>query len=120
MERENLCGHVQKMGPYFAERLQELKDLPLVGNVRGTGYMHCIEYVADKETKELLPDEIGISKLISDECEKRGVMVRPVWHLNILSPPLVMSKEQIDHLVEVLRESVLSVARALDRGLFNG
>ena len=115
MERENLCGHVQEMGPYFAKRLQELKDLPLVGDVRGMGYMHCVEYVADKETKELLPDEIGISKLISDECEKRGVMVRPVWHLNILSPPLVMSKEQIDHLVEVLKESVLSVATGLDK-----
>ena len=113
MERENLCGHVQAMGPYFAQRLQELKDLPLVGDIRGMGYMHCVEYVANKETKALLPDEIGISKLISDECEKRGVMVRPVWHLNILSPPLVMSKEQIDHLVEVLKDSVTSVAAKL-------
>jgi adenosylmethionine-8-amino-7-oxononanoate aminotransferase len=40
-------------------------------------------------------------------------MVRPVWHLNILSPPLVMSKEQIDHLVVVLKESVLNVAEGL-------
>ena len=114
MEREDLCGHVQRVGPYFAERLQTLRDLPLVGDVRGTGFMHCIEYVADKQTKALLPDEIGISKRIADACEARGVMVRPVWHLNILSPPLVMSKAQIDHLIDVLRDSVISVAADLD------
>ncbi len=114
MERENLCGQVQTLGPYFAQRLQELKALPLVGDVRGMGYMYCVEYVANKQTKALLPDEMGISKLISDACEQRGVMVRPVWHLNILSPPLVMSQPQIDHLVEVLKDSVIAVAADLN------
>ncbi len=114
MEREKLCEHVQQMGQYFGERLQSLVDLPLVGNVRGQGFMYCIEYVADKESKELLADEIGISKRIADNCEKQGVIVRPVWHLNILSPPLIMNKEEIDHLVSVLRQSVLTVAKDLE------
>lgn len=109
IEREDICGHVREMGEYFEQQLQTLTDLPHVGEVRGRRFMMCIEYVADKVTKELLPDEFNISKRISDECEARGVMVRPIGHLNILSPPLILTKDEIDTLVKVLRESVLAV-----------
>ena len=75
--------------------------------------MMCVEYVSDKQTKELIADEVNISKRISDECEARGVIVRPIGHLNILSPPLILTKEEIDTLVRVLRESVLAVEAEL-------
>ena len=115
MERENLCQHVQQVGPYFGETFGTITGtLPLVGDVRGLGFMRCVEYVADKESRTLLPEEIGISKRIADACQVRGVMVRPVGHLNILSPPLVMDQEQVGHLVDALAESVLEVAADLE------
>jgi putrescine---pyruvate transaminase len=113
MEREDICGHVREMGEYFEQQLQTLTDLPHVGEVRGRRFMMCVEYVSNKETKELISDDINISKRISDECEARGVMVRPIGHLNILSPPLILTKDEIDTLVRVLRESVQAVEAEL-------
>lgn len=118
MERENICAHVRDVGDHFEARLQELRDLPLVGDVRGRRFMMCVEYVADKETKELLPDEVNISKLISDRCEAAGLFVRPIAHLNVMSPPLVITRAEVDQVVDTLKSSVLSAHAALcDEGV---
>jgi len=114
IEREQLCARVMDTGEYFEQQLKTLMDLPHVGDVRGKRFMMCVEYVADKQTKELLPEEFNVSKRISDACEKRGVMVRPIGHLNILSPPLTLTHEEIDTLVAVLRESVLEIESLLN------
>jgi adenosylmethionine-8-amino-7-oxononanoate aminotransferase len=114
IEREDICGHIREVGPYFEEQLATLLDLPIVGDVRGKDFMMCVENVANKETKELLPPEVKIGKRpevkigkrIAAHSQDRGLMVRPLAHLNVLSPPLILSKEQIDFTVETLRESI--------------
>lgn len=121
MEREDICGHVRNLGPYFEERLKSLLDLPLVGDVRGKCFMMCVENVADKETKELLPPAARIGNRIAEECQKRGLIVRPIAHLNVLSPPLILSREQIDFVVETLREGIRATMDGLVReGLWKG
>ena len=61
MERTDLCGHVRSVGKYFEDQLkQRIGSLPLVGDVRGSHFMMCIESVADKDTKELLPADARI------------------------------------------------------------
>ena len=120
LEREDICGHVREVGPYLEEQLATLLDLPSVGDVRGKNFMMCVENVANKETKELLPGEVGIGHRISDYCQKRGLMVRPVAHLNILSPPLILTREQIDTVVETLRDGITTTMDDLVReGLWN-
>ena len=116
LEREKICQYVRDdAGPYFIEKLSELKDLPIVGDVRGMHFMACIENVADKETKALFPDSVDVGKMISDHAEKLGLIVRPIGHLNILSPPLVMTREQIDFAVDALRESILRTVENLSK-----
>lgn len=115
MEREDICGHVRSLGPYFEARLKELENLPLVGNVRGSHFMLCVESVADKGTKELLAPELAIGKRIANECQARGVLVRPIAHLNVLSPPLTLTRQEIDTLVDVLATSIRAVADGLTR-----
>ena len=115
MERLDLCGHVRAVGPYFEERLATLRDLPLVGDVRGSHFMLCVENVADKETKALFGPEVGIGSRIAKEAQQRGVIVRPVGHLNVLSPPLTLTREQVDIVVEVLAESIKAAADDLVR-----
>ncbi len=121
MERDDICGHVREMGPYFEEQLQTLREYPIVGDVRGSHFMMCIENVADRETKVLLPDEAEIGNRIARHCQNRGVIVRPLAHLNVLSPPLILNREQIDTMVEVLHESIRETMNELTReGLLQG
>jgi len=115
MEREDICGQVRQLGPYFEQQLATLSDLPIVGDVRGKCFMMCVENVADKATKALFPIEVQIGKRIAINCQKRGVIVRPVGHLNVLSPPLILTRGQIDTMVEALRESIVETVDELAR-----
>jgi adenosylmethionine-8-amino-7-oxononanoate aminotransferase len=116
MEREDICGHVRKVGPYFQKRLESLYDLPIVGDVRGSHFMLCVENVADPRTKELLPPEVNIGGMIARHAQERGLIVRPIAHLNVLSPPLIMTEGQIDDMVEILRASIKASMDDLVRG----
>ena len=115
MEREDLCGHIREVGPYLEQQLATLGDLDIVGDVRGSHFMMCVENVASKKTRELLAPEIQVGNRIADAAEKRGVLVRPIAHLNVLSPPLILDRNQIDTLVSVLRESIVEVMDDLTR-----
>jgi adenosylmethionine-8-amino-7-oxononanoate aminotransferase len=115
IERDRICEHVRQLGPYFEQELAKLKALPLVGDVRGSHFMLCVENVADRETRETLPDEVNVGKRISNHCEARGLIVRPIGHLNVMSPPLILTKAQIDELVAILRESILVTVDELTR-----
>ncbi len=115
MEREDICGHVRRVGPYFEERLQTLTDLPIVGDVRGKCFMMCIENVADRDTKEMFPADVEIGRRISKACDARGLLVRPIGHLNVLSPPLILSTDQIDWLVDTLRAGIEEAMSELNR-----
>ena len=77
--------------------------------------MMCIESVANRETKELLPDEVDAGGRIAKACQKRGLIVRPLGHLNILSPPLTLTEQHIATVGETLRESVTEVMDDLTR-----
>ena len=106
MEEGMLCDHVQQIGPYFKQQLETLSDLDIVGDVRGSHFMLCVENVKDKKTKELFDASVNIGKRIAVHCQNRGVIVRPIGHLNVLSPPLTLSRDEIDILVSTLRESI--------------
>lgn len=109
MERENLLEHAREVGSHFQQALARLGDLPLVGDVRGRGLMACIENVADKATKRLLPDAANVGKRISDAAEDLGLIVRPMGHLNVLSPPLVITRDQVDEVADKLQRAMRRV-----------
>ena len=115
IEEEGLLENAVRVGVVLHEGLQGLRDLPTVGNVRGEALIACIENVADKSTKALLPDEIDIGKRISDAAEARGLMVRPLGHLNVMSPPLILTEAQAEFIVETLRSAICDVADGLTR-----
>ncbi len=106
MERDKICEHVREVGPYFEQQLGTLRDLPIVGDVRGKCFMMCVENVANPETKELFDPKVQIGNRVAEECQKRGLIVRPVGHLNVLSPPLTLTRPQIDEMVRILREGI--------------
>lgn len=117
VEREGLLAHATEVGAYFEERLAALTALPIVGEVRGRKLMMCVENVADKSTKRLLPDEVDIGRRISKMCEAMGLMVRPMGHLNVMSPPLVITRDQVDQVAETLE---VAIGRVTDRLVRDG
>ncbi len=115
LERDRICEHVRELGPYFEKRLASLERLPLIGDVRGSHFMLCVETVADKATRELLPASVDVGRRIADHCQQRGLIVRPMGHLNVVSPPLILTRGQIDELVEILDASIRATADDLVR-----
>jgi adenosylmethionine-8-amino-7-oxononanoate aminotransferase len=115
IETEGLLENAATVGDYFLDRLKGLESLPLVGQVRGRRLMVCVENVASKLTKEPLPDGVNESKRISDAAEAMGLMVRPIGHLNVMSPPLTITKGQVDFVVETLGRAIRKVTDELVR-----
>lgn len=113
IERENLLDNVNTVAPYFLQQLKTLSNLPTVGEVRGRGFMQCVENVANKSSRETFPIELDIGKRIANEAQKRGLIVRPIVHLNVMSPPLTMTCADVDFIVGVLGESMTAVNKAL-------
>ena len=110
LQREDLLGNATRVGAVFETRLKDLERLPMVGQVRGRKLMICVENVADKATKALLPDDLNVGKRISDACEAMGLMVRPIGHLNVMSPPLVITEDDVEFVAQILEKAVSQVA----------
>lgn len=106
MERDKIFENVKSVGPYFEEQLRTLLDLPIVGDIRGSHFMMCVVNVVNKETKEFFPAEVNIGKRISNHAESAGLIVRPIADLNVMSPPLTMTKDDVDIVVARLRRAI--------------
>ena len=121
IEREGICEHVREVGPYFEQQLNTLRDLPIVGDVRGKCFMMCVENVKNPQTKELFDADIAIGDRIAAHCQKHGLIVRPIAHLNVLSPPLILTRDEVDDVVNILRTGIMAAMDDLVReGLWSG
>lgn len=109
-EREELLAHVRDITPHFAERLNRLAELPVVSEVRAIGLMAGVECDLDPEN----PDEIrdmDFAAEVDKHCMKNGLLVRPIYNMCVMSPPLTITREQIDFLADTL-EAGLRAAMA--------
>jgi len=118
-ERDDLCGHVLRKEGEFRAMLDGLRDIPIVGDVRGAGYFHAIELVKDQDTKEGFTHEESenlLRNFLSGELYKRGLICRaddrgdPVVQL---SPPLICDTEQFEEIEGVLRPVLTEAANRL-------
>jgi adenosylmethionine-8-amino-7-oxononanoate aminotransferase len=115
IEAEGLLDNARDVGAHLEARMAELAQLPMVGDVRAKKLMVCVENVADKATRALLPDELDVGKRISDRAEAMGLMVRPIGHLNVMSPPLTITEAQVDFVADTLAAAIRAVADDLTR-----
>ena len=107
IEDEGMIGQVRdETGPYLQKRLEELLDHPLVGQVRGIGLMAAVELVQDKESHTNYPKEVGIGGICRDYALANGLVMRAVGDSMILCPPLIISKLEIDELIEIIKKSL--------------
>lgn len=102
MKEENIVEYVGKdIGPYFQNALRErLGGHPLVGNIVGTGLIAGIALVKNKETKEFFGEDIDIGTICRDHCFENGLIMRATGSRMVLSPPLVISRDEVDELID--------------------
>ena len=121
-EREGVLEHVQANEAPFRAMLESLRDIPIVGDVRGAGYFHAIELVKDRDSKETFDDdeaEVLLRGFLSGELFRRGLICRaddrgdPVIQL---SPPLIAGPEQFEEIRSVLRPVLEEASERLHCG----
>lgn len=115
IESEGICEHVQTVGPYFEQTLKQLGDLDIVGDVRGSHFMIGLEFVRNRQSKEAFADAVGIGTRVAMKAQARGLIVRPLGHMIVLSPPLILDRGQIDEIAQILRDSIQAVTDDLHR-----
>ena len=110
MKREKIVERVAEKQHVLQEKLATLLELPIAGDLRGTGYLWALELVKDKETRETFSDEESESLLrgfLSPRLFEKGLICRaddrgdPVVQI---SPPLIAGEQEFDELVGILGE----------------
>ncbi len=105
MEREHLVERTRDVtGPYLAKALATLNDHPLVGETRSVGLLGAVEIVADKVTGARFGGKEGTAgPMVRDLCIENGLMVRGIRDTIVMCPPLIITTEQIDEMVRIIR-----------------
>ena len=122
MKREGIVEHVRDMEDVFRAKLETLLDLPIVGDVRGTGFFYAVELVKDKETRATFDD---------DECESllRGYLSPALFDAGLIcrqddrgdpvvqiSPPLVAGEKEMDEIVGILGDALAEASKRMHLG----
>ncbi len=111
---ENVVDRVEtQIGPYFQAKLRELEDHPLVGEVRGVGLIAGIELVKDKISRTSFDTDLKIGIRCRNHAARLGLIMRAIEDSMVLSPPLIISKTQVDDLVSIAAEALDATQRSL-------
>jgi len=119
MKRERIVEHVRETQDAFRATLAQLLDLPIVGDLRGTGFFYALELVKDKDTRQTFDD---------DECERllRGYLSNALFDAGLIcraddrgdpvlqiSPPLVAGQVEFDEITGILGEVLAEASRIM-------
>ncbi len=118
LARHKLIERCARMGAVLHERLQALRDLPVVGAIRGRGLLAGVEFV-DESTRRPLPRSLKFAEAVTRAALDEGLVVWPnVGHadgtngdLVMLAPPFVISDDEITQVIERLRRAMDAAVR---------
>jgi putrescine aminotransferase len=114
LEDEKVVDRVRTdTGPYLKQKWHELGEHPLVGEARIVGMMGALELVPAKPDRRYFPDRGAVGALCRDIALKNGLILRATNDAMLLSPPLVISRAQIDELFQKAWKSLDQTAAAL-------
>ena len=118
IREQKLVEHVHdEVGPYLAAMFESLAAHPLVGEVQSCGLMGALQLVKDKASGTPFPAELEMGMVCRGHCFANGLIMRAVGDRMIIAPPLVITREQIDEMMALIRRCLdLTLADARHRG----
>ena len=106
IREENLIENSRNTSVYLEERMKEIADHPLVGEVRMKSFIGAVELVKDKDKREMF-EETGVTGgICRDYCIQQGLIMRAVRDGMIFCPPLIFNNNHIDELVDKLKKAL--------------
>ncbi|TCS60851.1 aspartate aminotransferase family protein [Varunaivibrio sulfuroxidans] len=113
-EERNILGHVRRVSPAFQDMLRRYRDHPLVGEARGVGLVGALELVRDKSTRESFAPADGVGARLVTQAQKNGLIVRALGDSIALSPPLIITEDEISDIARRLGAALDATARWAD------
>lgn len=110
-EKTGLISKIRKTSQIFAERVEEIKNLELVGDVRFKGMLMGIELVKDKEKKIPLSAKKSINKIVFEEGKKHKIYLRTLGNIVMLVPPLAISHAELNFLFDAAIDTIKGVSK---------
>ena len=106
IQDQGLCTRTQEMGEYLFDRLEDFRELGIVGDIRGCGLLAGIEFMEDPEKKIQLGPSLNFGVEVGRIALEKGLLIRydPNWIA--LAPPLIISRKEIDYMLEMLWDSI--------------
>jgi adenosylmethionine-8-amino-7-oxononanoate aminotransferase len=114
LEEEHLVERAAERGAYLQQSLHTLRSHEIVGDVRGLGLIGGVELVRDRATKESFDASAGAARRVAIAALEQGVIVRALpGDVLAMSPPFVITNEQIDRIVQALDSAIARVEKEL-------
>ena len=102
IQREKLVERIAgDIGPYFQAKIRELGKHPLVGEVRGLGLLGAIELMYDKTNRKFFDRRIDVGTQCRNHCFANGLVMRAIRDTMVLAPPFIVSKSEVDEIVNL-------------------
>lgn len=119
IDREDLMTRAAVMGEYLGRKLERLRELPIVGDVRGRGLLWAVELVKDKKTMEPFPAADKMKTKVAFIGLLKGVFLYPGYYRDeqgrgdhiMLAPPFIITEEQVDTIVDTLEGALRELAK---------
>ncbi|HLZ97357.1 MAG TPA: aminotransferase [Steroidobacteraceae bacterium] len=114
IDDERVVSRVAELGPYLHQEMRSaVGDHPLVGEIRGAGFMIGIELVQDRAAKAPFPREALVGRRLLKNLFGRGLISRALGDTLVFAPPLVIQKHEIDELVTKFKAGLEAVGREI-------
>ena len=110
-KKYNLINKIQKTSKIFQDRINEIHNLDLVGNIRHKGMVMGIELVKNKDSKKPFTAEHSINKIVFEEGRKNNIYFRTLGNIVMLVPPLAISQKDLNFLLDGTIKTISALSR---------
>ena len=112
-EQDQTLEQLQPKVALLTQQLEQFRQLPVVGDIRQCGFIVGIELVQNKQTRAPFPAKEKVSVRVIKEARRRGVILRPLSDVIVIMPPLSITEEELQMLLDVTYDSIHTISQEL-------